>query len=87
MPRPNFPARLARRFIERARALELKGKARDHAAMHYFVGAAAVLEEAGLTDASQHVAVVTMLALAPRGYREIETLAALPVDIADKPAT
>lgn len=34
-------------FIERSDALGLKGKKRDDAAMHYFVGAAKALDLAG----------------------------------------
>lgn len=77
-------AKLARHMIERAEALNLKGKKRDAETIAYFVGASRALFLAGLTDESSHVATITMCFLVVRGYAALPELAAVK---ATAPAT
>ena len=66
---------IAKRFIERAEALELKGKKRDDAALDYFCGAAAGAELAGNAQLATHIGVVCATMLSVRGFFAVKELA------------
>ena len=66
---------IATRFIERAAALELKGKKRDDAALDYFVGAAAGAELAGDGKLAAQLGAVAVMIVAIRGYIGVAELA------------
>jgi len=74
-------AGIAKAFIERAKALGLKGKRRDDEAVAYFLGAYALATmDAKRThdDAlAKHIGTVTELCVATRGYSAVERLAAM----------
>jgi hypothetical protein len=76
---PTKPApylvQLSRQCVERMDWLQLKGKRRDDAAIHFFVGAAQGLAYAGLADAANHVGTWNSMVLAYRGYSEVLRLA------------
>lgn len=58
--------KVAQQFVERAKALGMKGKKRDDAAMEYFCGACTALEQVGHADLD-HMMRVTVLLVSPRG--------------------
>ena len=76
---PTKPApyliQLSRQCVERMDWLQLKGKRRDDAAIHFFVGSAQGLAWAAQAEAAAHVAQWTSLVLAVRGYAEVLRLA------------
>lgn len=59
---------LARKFVDRATHLGLKGKKRDDAVLEFFCGAATALELAGRTDEANQVTCCATMLLATRGY-------------------
>ena len=65
---------LAKRFVERASALGLKGVKRDNAALDYFCGAASALEEIGDPRAAS-IATTAALIVAVRGYMGVAEIA------------
>lgn len=66
---------LAKRFIERAEALQLKGRRRDNAALDYFVGAAVLAELNGDADLSNHLGTISALIISVRGFFGVKELA------------
>jgi hypothetical protein len=68
---------ICQQFISRSKALGYKGKKRDAAAMDFLCGAWAALEAAGRTEEAQHLGAVATMLIAPRGYSEVEAIAAL----------
>jgi hypothetical protein len=66
---------ISARFIERADALQLRGKRRDDAALDYFVGAAAGAELAGNINLGKHLGTVALLIVSIRGYKAVEEMA------------
>jgi hypothetical protein len=66
---------IAQRFIERAEALNLKGKKRDDAALDYFVGAVAGAEMAGDTKLAEHLGVIAAMMISVRGYFAVREIA------------
>ena len=66
---------VARRFVERAAALELKGVKRDNAALDYFCGAAAGAELAGDPQLAHSLGVIAALIVSVRGYIGVQELA------------
>jgi hypothetical protein len=58
-------------FVERAEALNLKGKKRDDAAMDYFVGANRALVAMGHAEEASAIGTWTAFVLAHQGYRAI----------------
>jgi hypothetical protein len=76
---------LAKQFISRAEAQGLKGKARDRAAIEFFVGASAlaVAEHGGNSKAWGAVSSWAFL-VSFRGYAEVEALARDPEPEAPK---
>lgn len=71
---------LAQRFIERAEALGYKGKARDKAALDYFVGAATLADLQANHALAQHLGTVSALIVSVRGYFGVRELAAEKVE-------
>lgn len=69
---------LAKGFIARAEAQGMKGKARDRAAMEFFLGAASALRFAGRDEDAGHVILCAAMVLCSRGYSEVERWATLP---------
>lgn len=67
---------LALRFIERAEALNYKGKKRDDAALDFFCGAACVIEANGDPDLADHIGRVAVMLISVRGYFAVRELAA-----------
>jgi hypothetical protein len=62
--------RLCNKFVERENALGMKkGKGRDDAAMHYFVGAAQALPDG--SEDQRHVIAFLTFGLQCRGYQAI----------------
>lgn len=66
---------LARKFVERAEGLGMKGKSRDDAALHYFIGAAMVAELTGDMNLARHIGMVAALIISVRGYSAVQDLA------------
>lgn len=61
---------LCKTFKIRSEALSLgKGKRRDEAAMHFFVGAATATQDSLVKQA---ISFFSIFSLAPRGYKAIE---------------
>ena len=67
--------KLCASFVERAAALNLKGKKRDDALMDYMIGAHVALAATGQAEDAQHVGNVAALLFSVRGYRECEQIA------------
>jgi hypothetical protein len=59
---------LAVSFVERAKYLGLKGKARDNAVLDFFCGAACALEKVGKHEEAQQVGMTAAMILSTRGY-------------------
>jgi hypothetical protein len=69
----NMIKTLCTKFIERSQALGLKGKKRDDAALHFFVGAAhALLLVNPKSEDAQRVKRWLELILQMRGYEAVE---------------
>lgn len=66
---------IAKRFVERAGALNMKGAARDRAALDYFTGAAAGAELAGDAALAQSIGMVAALIVSVRGFFGVKELA------------
>lgn len=61
-------------FVARAHNGEMKGKARDRAALEFIVGANAGAFHAGNNDLCSHLQTIAFL-VSVRGYSEVERLA------------
>lgn len=70
----NMLQKLSLHCVDGMRSQDLKGKARDKAALSFMAGAAMALHEANHPEASHMVNCVGLI-IAPRGYREIERIA------------
>lgn len=73
----NIGKKVAQAFIARAKEQNLRGKARDGAALEFFCGAAAAQE-----GADNHLIALAWF-VSHGGYREVERIAA--AEVADKP--
>jgi len=67
---------IARGIIDRAVALNLKGKKRDDMALDYWVGAARAAEALGHEEEAAHLRTVAVMLIATRGYSEVERIVA-----------
>ncbi len=72
---PDYLVTIANNFCTRAAELEMKGRARDKAALEFFLGAAAGLLAAGNTIAGNHVLRVAAMLITTRGYAEVQAIA------------
>lgn len=70
---------LAERFIERAENLNYRGKARDKAALDYFIGAAQLAELSNDEESAKHIAILVTMLISTRGYSEVVRLGQPPV--------
>jgi hypothetical protein len=68
--------KLATSFMERADALNLKGKKRDDAALDYWCGAAIGAGLAGHTQLESHFGRLAALVISVRGFMAIKEIAA-----------
>ena len=71
----NVPHLLAKRFVERAEALEMKGKKRDCAALDYFCGATTAAELSEQPALAAQLASICVLIISIRGYKGVLELA------------
>lgn len=76
----NLIAPLARSFISRAKAQNMKGKRRDDAAMEFFCGAIASTELTGDKDGADNLATFAAMLIAVRGYAALVAA----VEVADR---
>lgn len=76
-------AYLCHRFIARASELVLRGKKRDEAAIHFFVGAANALDEG---SEEQRFVLAFLFSLQFRGYAQVEEGAKTPLLIEEATA-
>lgn len=70
-------SRICANFVSRAEYQGYKGKKRNDAGMDFIAGAVAALEAMGHDSEAKHLLMVASMIVAPRGYGEIERLAAL----------
>jgi hypothetical protein len=70
----NMLQKLSIKFVERATALNLKGKARDNECLSFFVGAHAAMEMADHPEA-EYVKTCGALIICIRGYGEVARIA------------
>jgi hypothetical protein len=80
MPNDEHPGRalarkLAKQFIERAEALNYKGKRRDNAALDFWCGAATLAQQEERNDVAEYLGRLAVLLIAVRGYIAIRDLA------------
>lgn len=78
-PKPKIPPMtmiktLCKAFVERAEALNLKGKKREDAAFEFLLGAHIALAAVNHPEA-EHVGTVTTFIIAIRGYSEVKRIA------------
>jgi hypothetical protein len=69
---------LSQFIVERMTALGLKGKKRDDATLHYWIGAATGAGLAQNENLAQHLRTLAVLLIATRGYEEVERMANTP---------